>query len=123
MTNNGLKEVLGSSKCSMMMEACSGKRALVDIGKTEAENQDIEPYLLAAHALSGCDTVAKPYCIGKKTAIKFLQKGYRLDKLGYTQANFEDVIKEATLFITGCYGIDDQVTMTGARYKVWLKTK
>ena len=96
MTNSGLEEVLGSNKCSMMMEASSGERALVDIGKTVAENQDIAPYLLAAHALSGCDTVAKPYGIGKKTAIKVLQKGYRLDKIGDTKANFEDVIKEAT---------------------------
>jgi hypothetical protein len=79
------------------------------------------PHLLAAHALSGCDTVAKPYGIEKKTVVKFLKRGLMLNKLGDTSAAIEDVIKEATSFITACYGMDDQSTMSSTRYKVWLK--
>ena len=50
------------------------------------------PQLLAAHALSGCDTAAYMYGIGKDTVVKVLQKGHTLDKLGDHEALMDDII-------------------------------
>ena len=45
---------------------------LIHIGETVKKHIDIVPYILAAHGISGCDTVAKYHGIGKKTVIKKL---------------------------------------------------
>ena len=50
------------------------------------------PQLLAAHALSGCDTAAYMHGIGKGTVVKVLQKGHTLDKLGDHEALMDDII-------------------------------
>ena len=48
------------------MESPIKDRIVVDIGKTVEKHQNIIPEILAAHALSGCDTVACCFGIGKK---------------------------------------------------------
>lgn len=50
-------------------------RAVIDIDATVEDNVSIIPSLLSAHALSGCDTVASYYGIGKGTALKVLRAG------------------------------------------------
>ena len=45
--------------CTVLMESTSADRTIVDIGATTQKNKAIIPSLLAAHALSGCDTVAR----------------------------------------------------------------
>ena len=52
------------------------------------------PHLLAAHAISGCDTTALMYGIGKATEIKMLGKGYTLSKVGDCEANIDEVIEQ-----------------------------
>ncbi len=47
------------------MESPIRDRAIVDIGKTVERHRDIVPEILPAHALSGCDTVACCFGIGK----------------------------------------------------------
>ena len=41
------------------MEATSRERKIIDIGATVARNEDIVPNIVAAHVISGCDTVAQ----------------------------------------------------------------
>ena len=53
-------------------------RAVIDIDATVHENLSIIPGLLAAHALSGCDTVASHYGIGKGIVLKVLREGKKL---------------------------------------------
>ena len=48
----------------LSMQGTNPSRTLVDIAATDAKHQEIIPYLLAAHALSGCDTVAHMWGIG-----------------------------------------------------------
>jgi len=47
-------------------------RAVIDIWATAKDNETIIPGLLAARALSGCDTAACYFGIGKATALKIL---------------------------------------------------
>ena len=77
---------------------------LVDIVATARKHAKIVPQLLAAHSLSGCDTAAYMYGIGKGTVVKVLQRGHTLDKLGDHEALMDVIIIESTRFIAACYG-------------------
>lgn len=105
----------------MLMEGTSGERTMVDIGATAAKHQLIIPSLLAAHALTGCDTVARLTGIGKLKVIKQLEKGTEIRLLGELDCNTDEVVTEATTFIAGCYGKAGN-SMSDVRYEVW-KTK
>ena len=52
--------------------------------------------MLALHALTGGDSVATTYGIGKSTAITLARKGYTLDQLGQLTAETVEVTKQAT---------------------------
>ena len=51
--------------CHVTMEATSKERKSIDIQATARLHNDIAGQLPAAHALSGCDTVAQLWGIGK----------------------------------------------------------
>ena len=103
---------------TLTMEATSGDRKLIDICKTTEQHRDIVPNLLAAHALSGCDTVAQFHGIGKATILKKLKAGFALKAVGIVEANIEDVLRESTLIISSCYQHQCN-QMTEARIKAW----
>ena len=46
-----------SLSVSLIMESTSRSRSSIDIGATVPNHSDIVPQLMAAHAVSGCDTV------------------------------------------------------------------
>ena len=69
-------------RCSVTMEGTSAGRLLVDTGATAKKHDTIIKQLPAAHALSGCDTVAQLFGIGKGTVLKILRSGSYLSKLG-----------------------------------------
>lgn len=60
---------------NIYMESPLRGRAVVDIDMTIQTNLSIMPGLLAAHALSGCDTVASLFGIGKGVVLKVLRAG------------------------------------------------
>lgn len=66
----------------MYMESPIRGRLLIDIKTTVQKHRDIVPDLLAAHALSGCDTTACHFGIGKCKVVKVLEKGHSLSLLG-----------------------------------------
>jgi hypothetical protein len=105
-----------SLTCQLTMEDTSPKRAVVDIGETAKKHAQIAPYLLAAHCLTGCDTVAHLCGIGKTTVVKVLLAGHTLTIIGSSNANEDDILEEATAFIAACYGIQNKGTMSQARY-------
>ena len=82
----------------------SEERMTVDIGATVKKHQTIVPYLLAAHTISGCDTVPYCYSIGKGSVLKALSKGVKLEKLCERNEPLPDIIKEATAFMGEYYG-------------------
>jgi len=68
----------------LIMESHVKDRSQTDIKQTSHEHADIAKRLLAAHALSGCDTVAAYHGIGKSKVIKTLKSGMPLQLLGDT---------------------------------------
>ena len=90
--------------CCLMMEGTSAtERTVIDLAATVKRHAAIISQLLAAHALSGCDTVARFSGLGKATVIKHLQKGHKLEQLGQLNAALPDVIAEASSFVAACY--------------------
>ena len=108
-------------KCSIILEPTSCERTSVDIQATVKQNADIIPNLLAAHGLTGCDTVAKLHGIGKGTVITTLKRGYTFTQLGHLNSSLDDVMREATSFICACYGSKHKEDLSEARINVWSK--
>ena len=102
------------------MEGSSLQWTLIYIGTTAIKQANIVPQLLAAHATSGCDTVAYMFGVGKATVVKVLLQGHRLNKLGESEANIDEVIEEATAFPAACYGSRVKESMSKLRYRMWL---
>ena len=102
------------------MESPIKERTVTDIGKTVEKHAGIVTDILASHALTGCDTVACYYGIGKGTALKVLRAGqHSLSLLGYIESPIETVIAQATSFMSACYGVHSCKSMSEARWRVW----
>jgi len=76
--------VLKDLHLPVVMQSPVKGRAVIDIRKTVAVHHKIIPELLAAHALSGCETVASCFGIGKGTVLKKLRSGLSLSYIGNT---------------------------------------
>ena len=85
------------------------------------KHANIVPQLLAAHGLSGCDTVAQLYGIEKGTVVKKLKAGHGLSHLGNIDASIDDVLAEATAFISACYVSKTKGDLSEVRVEVWSK--
>ena len=94
-------------------------RSTVDIKATTEKNRELFNDLAAAHILSGCDTVAFLWGIGKVTVVKAIRAGHKLRKFGYVDAEAKDVLAEATSFVAACYGSKLTTDMSSVRYEVW----
>ena len=115
-------QTLGLS-CVLTMESNGSNRTLIDIGASAEKHKTIIPSLPGAHALTGCDTVAQCFGIGKATAIKVLYMGNCLQALGRTDSHIDNVIQEATAFMAACYGSTKMNNMSDVRVNVWsMKT-
>ena len=77
----------------MVMESPIHGRSVINICRTVKNEERIVHDLLVCHALSGCDTVACYFGIGK---VKALRAGISLSCLGDIHASFPDVTKQAT---------------------------
>ncbi|KAG1677170.1 hypothetical protein GQR58_013974 [Nymphon striatum] len=111
---------MSNLKNVVLMESPIKGRAVLDIGKTVQKHCQIVEGILPAHTLSGCDTVASYFKIGKATVLKTLRSGHSLNLLGAPGHSMESVIQQATSFISACYGQTDCSTMPETRLKVWL---
>lgn len=101
-----------------LMEGTTSQRTSVDIAAIAKKHASIVPQLLAAHVLSGCDTVAYMYSIGKDTVVNMLQKGHTLDKLDDCEAQIDDISKKCTKFVAAHYKSKAEGTMSDIHY-VW----
>ena len=100
----------------MFMDSSVHGRQTIDSRATAKEHANILPNLLAAHGLSGCDTIAPCYGIGKMKIFKTLkQRNHSLSCLGDSNANWPDVVKQAISFMLACYGVPKLDSMTQAR--------
>ena len=105
---------------TVIMEGTSQGRTIVDIGETAKKHAAIVSQLLAAHAITGCDTVAQLSGIGKITAVKTLLAGHPLQLLG-EDSSLKDIVVECTEFIAACYGSKKGDSMSQVRIDVWSR--
>jgi len=103
----------------LLMVPTSSKRNVVNIGATVNKYPDIIKHILPLHVLTGCDTVSSIYSIGKIKAAKTLLKGHVPPPLGSDEFDIETMIRQATEFITACYGSKCNGTMSHVRFNMW----
>ena len=104
------------------MESPIQGRSCIDIKETARQNASIITSILPLHGLTGCDSVAATYGVGKTKAIALARKGYKLEQLGQPMADMDNVVKEATTFMAACYGIKTPCsTMTECRKQQWAQ--
>ena len=88
------KEEIPASTSVLMVSPIYG-RSMIDINVTVNQHRDIIPHLLAAHGLTGSDTVA-PYMylgIGKSVALNILRSGvHSLSSIGDTNCTLSDIM-------------------------------
>ena len=110
-----------SIRSALYMQSLVYGRSSVDIRASFQKHRSKAPDLPRIHAISGCDTVACFYGIGKVTALKVASEGYQLGSLGCETAALSDVSKQATSFIAKCYGVSPCSSMTDCRLVTWAK--
>ena len=109
-------------EAEVFVQATSGERTTINIKETVRLHESIVPYLLAAHALSGCDSVSSFYNIGKKTILNNVKK-IPLEHLGEIDADKDEMLTEAKTFIVACYGVQYKEKFSVVRYQCWkIKT-
>ena len=69
----------------MVMESPIKERTVIDIQATAEKHRSIMPSLLACHALSGCDTLAVCFGVGKGKMLTVLKK--RVDMICNIEAD------------------------------------
>lgn len=88
---------------SLCMESCSESHSLININEVIRVHRDIMPNILAAHALTGCDTVSSFAGVGKATAFKRLKTFNGLLKLGDLSATKEEITESCLQFTSMLY--------------------
>ena len=110
----------GGITSRVLMVSPISERTTIDINATVEKHRLIIPNLLAAHGLTGCDTVAPWYGIGKGVALKVLRgDAHPLGCLGNHRAALDDYLSQATSFMLACYGYLQCDTLTEARQRAW----
>ena len=92
-------------------------RAVMEINASAGKHRAVLPDLLAGHCLSGCDTVASYFGIGKGMR----SATHRMDLLGNTgdQLQRSNIVEQATQFMLACYGQSSCKSMREERKKLW----
>ena len=85
---------------------------------TVEKQRKIIKELLPAHAVSGCDTVACYFGVGKGSVVKILRAGFDLSAIGEINSPLEKVIEQATAFISACYAVKQRGSMSDTRIHV-----
>ena len=78
--------------CSLMMAGTNMSRSAANITATAEKHAPILADLLAAHIISGCDTMSYLWGIGKATVRKVLKSGTPLKNLGCAQIIMVDIL-------------------------------
>ena len=103
---------------SLMMQSSVSGRACLDIPETVKKHPTLITQILAIHAISGLDTVAACYGIGKTTAVAISKGGFLLNFLGVVDVPGDDVGKGKTKFMVAAYN-GSGVTMSECCQWLW----
>ena len=106
-----------ASTSALMVSPIRGS-AVIDINATVDLDRDIIPDLLAAHGLTGCDTVVTYFGIGNAAVLRVLASGvHALTYVGDTSRILSEITAQATPFILACYGQTKCTSLTGSHQK------
>ena len=106
---------------AMMVSPIRG-RTVIDINESVDKNRAMMGDLLAAHGLTGCDTVATYHGIGKGVALKVLRsETLSLSKVGNMTLSVEEALEQSTSFMLSCYGHPECSSLTESRQKIWSR--
>ena len=86
------------------MESCGRSPVVIDVNQVLQKHHKIMPNLLAAHALTGCDTVSCFSGIGKATVYKKLESFDDHIKLGDLSACLDEVTESCMGFVASLNG-------------------
>ena len=103
------------------MEECSGNRSVISINDVVRKHKGIMDNLLAAYALTGCDTTSGLYGIGKGRMLKVLEnyKG-TLQAVGDLEADDGIVVQQCNRFVAQLYH-NGETDMNGIRGRMWKR--
>ena len=80
-----------SQKVVLSIESCTSTHNVISVNGVISKHATIISNLLAAHALTGCDTVFSFAGIGKVTVLKKMEVFCQELKLGNMSASFEEI--------------------------------
>ena len=99
----------------MYMQATSDERDVLGDGSSIINCQNIIPTVLSSHALSGYDTVAPFFGLGKTIIVNKLCSGKELKSLGDLEAS---ILVKSALLISSFYRFESK-GMTECRINSW----
>ena len=109
------------------MQSTKSGKSVVDIHSVirGMESKGIDPSLiLPLHALSGCDTVASCFGVGKIKALAVIKDHsllLNLQVVGDLTQDFSIVLKTGSCFVSLCFDRPEEEDFNEARSKVWHK--
>ena len=103
------------------MEACSGRHTVIDLNAIVQQHADVIPNLLAAHALTGCDTTSSMANIGKATVFKRLQTFNERLRLGEGEDLTDEVLTSCQRFASSCYGQFSSMPLEKMRARMFAR--
>ena len=86
---------------TLSVESCSSTRNVISVNGVIRQHATIMANLLAAHALTGCDTVYSFSGIGKTTVLKKLEVFSDELKLGKMSIPFQEISESRLQFTIG----------------------
>jgi len=93
-------------------------RSCIDVKESSRKHASITPKILTLHALTGCDSVAATYGVGKTPAITVARKSDIMDQLDQPKGDIVEVTKRATAFTAASYS-----STTECRQRLWVQKK
>ena len=112
-----------SGDLALFVESCSSGPGhnVISVNDVVRKHQKIMPNLLAAHALTGCDTVSSFSGIGKASTLKTLPKFTGQLKLGNLTASTEEVTDSCLEFVCLLYGEETTISLNTVRANCFKK--
>ncbi|KAL8582263.1 hypothetical protein ACOMHN_037020 [Nucella lapillus] len=104
-----------SNHVALFMESCSSGHNVICVNDVISSHQNIMPNLLAAHALTVCDTVSSFSGIGKASVLKTLTKFSGQFKFGNLTASAEEVTESCLQFVCLLYGEESAISLNTVR--------
>ena len=107
----------------LYMESCTRDRTVININTVVEKHASILPNLLAAHALTGCDTVSSLSGIGKATVLKKLVAFPGELNFGNVSSSQNEIINSCLEFVATLYGQETLRTLNEMRSSIFTKKK